>query len=314
VQDVAYGSLSRTQRQLLHAWVAQTLEDQFPDTVATQPALLAHHYTEAGSIGKAISYRRKAGQLAIARSAMTEAEVQLRKGLGLLDGLPQGPERHHKELRLQTALGLALFVAQGYGAPLAGEVFDRARQLCAGTDHADWLSTIMTGQFANRLYRAELRSAYQLSEELLELHKIRKNRVAPSSVYTPKAMMSVGYTSRGQCRVLLGDFAAARADAENALRLSDPAAFDAARLHGYWNIDTQIVPLMVCIDSLTYLGHLDQARQKRDEALAHAHQVKHAATLAFLLSCIAGCEAHTETDPAILLDRVAKLEAFSLQH
>lgn len=314
VQDVAYGTLSRTQRQLLHARITKTLEDQFPDTAATQPALLAHHYEQAGLTGKAISYRRKAGQLAIARSAMKEAEVQLRKGLGLLDGLPQGPDRQHKELRLQAAIGLALFVTQGYGAPSAGEAFDRARRLCAGTDQADWLSTIMTGQFAYRLYRAELRSAYQLSEELLELRKIRKNRVAPSSAYTPKAMMSVGYASRGQCRVLLGHFAAARADAEKALRFSDPASFDAARLHGYWNIDTQIVPLMVYIEALTYLGHLDQARQKRDEALARAHQVKHAATLAFLLSCIAGCEAHSETDPAVLLDHVLNSESFCARH
>jgi hypothetical protein len=28
-----------------------------------------------------------------------------------------------------------------------------------------------------------------------------------------------------------------------------------------------------------------KARQKRDEALARAHQIKHAATLAFVLSC-----------------------------
>ena len=43
VQDVAYGTLSRSQRQPLHARIAQTLENQFPDTVAAQPALLAHH-------------------------------------------------------------------------------------------------------------------------------------------------------------------------------------------------------------------------------------------------------------------------------
>jgi len=66
--------------------------------------------------------------------------------------------------------------------------------------------------------------------------------------------------------------------------------------------------------SLTYLGHLDQARQRRDEALARAHQIKHAVALAFILSCIAGCQAHTETDPALLLDQVVNLEAYCVQH
>ena len=47
VQDVAYQSLLRSTRQRYHQHIAQVLEAQFPDTVATQPELLAQHYTEA---------------------------------------------------------------------------------------------------------------------------------------------------------------------------------------------------------------------------------------------------------------------------
>jgi predicted ATPase len=46
VQDAAYQSLLRRTRQQLHQQVAQVLETRFPDTVETQPELLAHHYTE----------------------------------------------------------------------------------------------------------------------------------------------------------------------------------------------------------------------------------------------------------------------------
>ena len=55
--------------------------------------LLAHHCTEAGLIEKAVGYWLKAGQQSIARSAMTEAVAQLRKGLELLRGVPDGEER-----------------------------------------------------------------------------------------------------------------------------------------------------------------------------------------------------------------------------
>ena len=48
IQDVAYQSLLRSTRQQHHQRIAQTLEVQFPATVATQPELLAQHYTEAG--------------------------------------------------------------------------------------------------------------------------------------------------------------------------------------------------------------------------------------------------------------------------
>jgi len=44
------------------------LETRFPDTVKTQPELLAHHYTEAGLNAKAVGYWRRAGQRALAGS------------------------------------------------------------------------------------------------------------------------------------------------------------------------------------------------------------------------------------------------------
>jgi predicted ATPase len=56
VQDVAYSTLLRSRRQQLHARIAATLEDRFPEIVAAQPALIAHHCTEAGLSEKAIDY------------------------------------------------------------------------------------------------------------------------------------------------------------------------------------------------------------------------------------------------------------------
>ena len=46
-QEVAYQSLLQRTRQQYHQQIAQVLAERFPDTVATQPELLAHHYTEA---------------------------------------------------------------------------------------------------------------------------------------------------------------------------------------------------------------------------------------------------------------------------
>ena len=81
VQDAAYGTLLRSRRQQLHARIAATLEDHFPEIVVTQPALLAQHCAEAGLAEKAVAYWLKAGRQAMARSAMTEAAAQLQKGL-----------------------------------------------------------------------------------------------------------------------------------------------------------------------------------------------------------------------------------------
>ena len=69
VQETAYQSLLKSRRQQLHQQVAQVLEEQFPQTVETQPELVAHHYTEAGLIAQAIPYWQQAGERAIKRLA-----------------------------------------------------------------------------------------------------------------------------------------------------------------------------------------------------------------------------------------------------
>ena len=93
VQDAAYDTLLRSRKQQLHARIAITLENQFPETAASEPAILAHHCTEAGLADRAVEYRLKAGQQAVARSAMVEAVAQLEKGLALLTTLPTSLER-----------------------------------------------------------------------------------------------------------------------------------------------------------------------------------------------------------------------------
>jgi tetratricopeptide (TPR) repeat protein len=174
----------------------------------------------------------------------------------------------------------------------------------------------MMGQFAHRLYRAELRSAYQLGEEILNLGKTWKNSRSPSpdERRAPELITWLGHYSKAHTQLWLGELVAARAGTEEALRLYDSAVFDAAFSDGQWIIEARIAVFAASIESQTYLGYLDQARRRRDEALAHAHQIRHAGSLGFMLSSIAGCEAHTETDPAIRLNHILELEAFCAQH
>ena len=93
IQDVAYQSLLKSKRQQYHSQIAQVLEVRFADTTATQPELLAHHYTEASLTDKAIPYWQQAGQRALQHSAHAEAVGHFTKGLELLKTLPETPER-----------------------------------------------------------------------------------------------------------------------------------------------------------------------------------------------------------------------------
>ncbi|MBI3303724.1 MAG: AAA family ATPase, partial [Deltaproteobacteria bacterium] len=77
IQDTAYQSLLKSTRQQYHRQIAQVLAERFPETVETQPELVAHHYTEAGLIEQALPYWQKAGERASQRSAYVEAVAHL---------------------------------------------------------------------------------------------------------------------------------------------------------------------------------------------------------------------------------------------
>jgi predicted ATPase len=128
-QQVAYQSLLTSTRQRYHQQLAQVLAVR-PETVETQPELLAHHYTEAGLAAQAVGYWQRAGERAVERSANLETVAHLMKGLELLATLPDTPERAQQELAIQTTLGPALAAVKGFAAPEVLHAYTRARALC----------------------------------------------------------------------------------------------------------------------------------------------------------------------------------------
>jgi predicted ATPase len=130
IQDAAYQSLLRSTRQQHHQHIARVLEARFPELGATQPELLAHHYTEAGFMAQAMPYWQQAGTRALQRSAHVEAIAHVQRGLALLAALPDTQERTQHELALLTTLGPALMATKGYAAPEVVQAYTRARELC----------------------------------------------------------------------------------------------------------------------------------------------------------------------------------------
>jgi predicted ATPase len=133
VQDVAYASLLRANRQQLHARIARTYETHFPEVVNVQPELVAHHFTEAGLTDAAIEYWQRAGDLAMARSGHTEAIHHFSVALDLLTKLGEKPDRAARELESCVKLGPALVMAKG-ASPEVEAIYKRAVALKVGED------------------------------------------------------------------------------------------------------------------------------------------------------------------------------------
>jgi class 3 adenylate cyclase/tetratricopeptide (TPR) repeat protein len=299
VQDAAYSTLLRIQRQQLHARIAATVEDQFPEIVMAQPELLARHCVEAGGLAeKAVGYWLKAGQQAIARSAMTEAVAQLRKGLDVLASLPDSPWRHQQELDLQIALRPALASTKGFSARDVGDTITRARALAEQIERPEYLVPLLYGQWAYHQTRAEYKLALSHAEQLEKIGEGRNDVRA----------QLWGRLASGMVRFALGEFVAARELLEQCHRLGDPAhrGAEGGRVAPY------AVMLGQLAVTLAFLGYVDQARSRLNEALSEARQVRHAQTLAVVLVNASMVEAITRSPE--MQRRAEELLALTAEH
>ena len=269
VQDTAYQSLLKSRRQQLHQQVAQVLAEQFPQTVETQPELLAHHYTEAGLIEQALPHWQRAGERATQRSANAEAISHLTKGLELLKTLPDTRERAEQELGVQLTLGIPLSATRGYAAPEVAHLYVRAQELCQRMGETPQLIPVLLGLWRFYLLRAELVKARELAEQCLLLVQ---------RVDDP-ARLIVAHDALGETLFFLGDFVQARTHLERAVALYDPQK---RRPHRALT-DPGVSSLSMLAGTLWMLGYPEQARQKSTEALRLAEALAHPHILASTL-------------------------------
>ncbi len=271
MQDAAYGSLLRDRRRALHLQVAETLESDVAGARA-EPELLAYHFAEAGVADRAIDYHLKAAEQAMARCAIAEMVSHLRRGLGLLASLPDGPARRRRELALQTALGRGLIDNLGSASDEGHAAFVRARELCLELNETDLLLPILYGLQVYHFTHAEPEIVTRYAREILDLGARTGDRRATI----------LGERVGGSAYLLLGRFAEARGAYENLLRLYDPSdeqvglAAETAR-------DPMVAGSAFLGICLTVMGYPEQGRAVTARGLARAEELEHAISVVFNL-------------------------------
>jgi class 3 adenylate cyclase/predicted ATPase len=211
VQEAAYSTLLRTQRQQLHWRIAAALEGQFPDVTSTQPEIVARHYTDAGLSEPAIKWWRSAGERALSSCAYNEAITHLEKAIELSAQLDDGPANRLVRLQLQTKYGYALLHGRGQTAPQTIAAFARARHFAGLIEDVGERFSAYYGMWAASIYRGDLTSMREVSASFL-------NDVA-RSVGTPE--ICVAHRISGLTCWFQGDYLGARTHLEQALATYD---------------------------------------------------------------------------------------------
>jgi len=273
VQDTAYSTLLRGPRQALHRRIAEALEQGFPDVVETRPEILAHHYGEAAMADKAIGYWHLAGKLSVAKSAVHEATAQLRRGLGLLDGLPETRERQQLELDLHVTLTTALMAGKGHADPEVAAVLERANRLVTETASVGTPLhfSVLYGLWVSNHDAGAIAAALEHATNFLSIAQSQ-----PSS-----GPLLVGHRILAHSLIWHGDHRAALAHFETAVSLHRPDEHrDSAFRYGQ---DIGVSAFVQLSWALWHRGYPDQSARAADRALALSRKLGHAHTLAHAL-------------------------------
>ncbi|MBC7817113.1 MAG: AAA family ATPase [Planctomycetaceae bacterium] len=263
LQDAAYRSMLSKKRQQCHQRIAETLETRFSDVVASQPDLLAQHFTEAAVADQAIPYWLKAGQRSQEQSANLEAIQQFNRGLSLVMTQPESPQRDMQEMGFKLPLSAVLMGAKGYSAPEVAPLHDRCIELCRQLGEGAPLFPVLVGKWgwnfiANRYEDCDVRCA--------ELIALADAKLAPG-------MKAEAHWTRECTSFFAGDFPAAREHAEIGL-----AHYDRAASVEFMKITQQgCGPLMTSFLGMTLwkLGYPDQGLAKMKESVAMCLDLKH---------------------------------------
>lgn len=275
VQEAAYNTLPKKSRRLLHARIAQTLEEQFAERVQLEPELLAYHFEQAGVTRPAITYWHLAARRDTDRSANVEALNHFNRALTLVKDVPAGTERDALELELLIARGAPMVTVKGYASEEIKRNYLRAKELSTEKSDSEQHFLSVWGLWVFHLVRGPLVTACDLAEQLLSL---AKNEQHPDLLI--RAHESVGSTY-----FFLGRFDEAKAYLLAAKSLYDPARHRSQALP--YTQDPGITARIMLARALWILGEVDQVEALSREAIGMARELEHPFTLAFTLTTVA---------------------------
>ena len=275
IQDAAYENLLKSRRQVLHRGIAEALRDRFAETAEAEPEVLAYHFTQAGLTDEAIEWWGKAGDHALRRSAFQEAISHLGKAIEMADKVDGGKPRKavtatstSHRLKLQTSYGLALAWSRGFAAEETKAAFTHAGVLSVGEDVSVERFVTLYGRWIGSIVGGPLTVARELAENFL--------REAEDSHRATET--AVGFRCMGQTCFYEGELTKAQEYLVQALMIYNPERDHEASIR--YGPDAAAAAQMYLAHIKWHLGEFAQARKLIEEAIAHATQTGHIASIA----------------------------------
>jgi predicted ATPase len=279
VQDAAYGLLLREPRRHLHARIAETIELRFSETAENKPEVLARHWAEAGDFERAAALWGKAARRSAQRSALVEAEEQLKRALDMIAALPSTPLLRREEIKLQVELITPLLHVRGYAAPATRAAVDRARYLMERAEELGespedplLLFSVLYGLWVSNLVGFNGDVMRELAVQFLTL--------AEAQTATGPLMMA--HRQMGLSLLHTGEIAEGRSHLDRAIAFYDPA--EHRHLATRFGQDVGASTLAWRSLALLLLGYPEASLADTERALKIGRDSAHTPTLTYVLN------------------------------
>jgi len=272
IQEIAHDSMLKADRAQLHATIAEVLMTEFPAIAATEPEVLARHYSIAGMFEPGIDCWRRAGARSAAASANVEAVNHFDNALRLVETLPDGATRDRLELELRVASGGPLLMTRGHSASDVGETYARAQELCDKVGDAPEIVPALFGLWRYYVGRGDCNVTRDLGRQILDIGEEAGDQAA----------IVLGHYGLGYALFCHGQLEAAGSQLEAGYRAYD------RRLREDLSFRLGQDPGVACLAylalALWVLGYPEQARTRMQEALVLADKLSHPFSQAYARS------------------------------
>ena len=275
-QNALYGSLQPTRRASLSGRIGRSMVSHWRTDYAGIAGRLAALFEAARDFGTSAHYFLEGARHAVGLFAFREALSLADRGLAVLRGMRDGPERMQHELGLQMVRGLALRMMKGWANPEIEPVFARAREICHQLGDAPQLFPVLWAITLFHAIKGDLRQYRRGADELM----------AEAQRIGDPAFLMAAHHQLGVCLEFAGDMAASSRILDRGRELHDPEQHRSYT--ATFGLDPGMIGRAMSSRPLWILGYPDRAEARARETLQLARSQRQPITLVFALLVMQG--------------------------
>jgi tetratricopeptide (TPR) repeat protein len=266
LRDAAYAQVSPPRRWLLHRRVAQALELLHAGDTDAVSAQLAEQHSRGGRPERAVTYYRRAAEIAASRFAHAEAVRLHSAALEAVRTLPAGVSRDGLELAVLESMAAPLNASLGYASPQLEQTIERSLVLAKALGRRNSTLTALIALWTSRQVQGRVADGYRLATTALALVDPDSDLRGPAHFAVAGAAFSRGRLAEAVRHFeLVAEMTGAADSLSVGTRPAPHARAWAAHAH-------------------LLLGHDDEAVRSCRDAIALAREIDHPYSLAAALA------------------------------